>query len=118
MGHLGGVVRDELERAVSGDGDVVEIPHELAQRTRACAVEVELVLREQHERRCDSDLLGAEDRGRQRQKTVRLVTTQDVEAERAVADRVHDHVDRTPDLDAFGSNGEAEKVAGRDAVHS
>jgi len=111
-------VRDELECAVSGDRDVIEIPHELAQRTRACAVEVELVLREQHERGCDSDLLGFDDRSRQRQKTVQLIATEDVEAERAVSGRVDDHVDGTSNLDSFGSYGEAKKVAGRDAVHS
>ena len=111
-------MRDELERAVGSDRDVVEIPHELAQRTRACAVEVELVLREQHERGCDSDLLGFDDRGRQRQKPVQLFASQDVERERAIVDGVDDHVDGTPDLEALGSDGKAEKVAGRDAVHS
>jgi hypothetical protein len=49
---------------------------------------------------------------------VQLIATQDVEPERAVADRVDDHVDGTPDLEALGSDGKAEKVAGRDVAHS
>jgi len=64
------------------------------------AVEVELIAAEEHERRSDLDRLTAEKRSRVRQEPVAPVPAEHVEADRALARLVEDHVDDASQLDA------------------
>src|SRR6266550_7371648 len=64
------------------------------------AVEVELIAAEEHERRSDLDHLTVEKHGRVRQEPMAAVPAEHVEADRALARLVEDHVDDAPQLDA------------------
>ena len=63
-------------------------------------VEVELIVAEEHERRSDLDHLTGEKHGRVRQEPVAAVSAEHVEADRALARLVEDHVDDASQLDA------------------
>jgi hypothetical protein len=78
---------------------------ETPERERARAIELELALLEQDERRQDADLLVAYCSGLQRQETVHVVPAQEIEPHRSMSVRIEEQVDRPAKLDAVQADG-------------
>jgi hypothetical protein len=81
-----------------------------AERAAVPAIEVELVAAEKHERRPDLDLVTGEERRRVGQEPMRAVPAEDVEADRALARLVEEHVDDASQLDAVQDDALVEEI--------
>src|SRR5512133_1120202 len=98
----------------SGDGS----PAQRAECESAGAVEVELVLLEQHEWGVDRER-AARDRGRrQRQEPVHFVAAAHVEADGAQSRAVEQQVDRPAELDPVQAHGQSEHLVSRKLRHA
>ena len=93
-------------------------PAQRAQGERLRAVEVELVVLEENERREDRDLVVAHGRSRQRQEPVHLVAAENVEADRAQRVAVEQQVDGAPKLDSVQPHGQREQLCSGELSHS